>query len=58
MYSHQKGNLINYISPKLEIRKTKNMGRGVFALRDISKNELIIVEKPIVVIEKKEIVTN
>ena len=41
-------NLLNYIHDALEIKITKNMGRGVFATREIYKNELVIIEKPIV----------
>ena len=36
--------MLNYVSG-VEIRGTKERGRGLFATRDIDKDELIIVEK-------------
>ena len=37
----------NYINPNLEIRMTKDKGRGVFAIKPIKKGDLIFTEKPI-----------
>ena len=37
----------NYIHPNLEIRMTKDKGRGVFATKPINPGELIFAEKPI-----------
>ena len=37
----------NYIHPNLEIRMTKDKGRGVFATKLIEPGELIFAEKPI-----------
>ena len=37
---------MNYIN-NLEIKQTKNKGRGIFATKLIKKDELVIVEKPI-----------
>ena len=44
--------VFNYING-LDIRITKNKGRGVFATKAIMKGELIIVEKPIAFYSKK-----
>ena len=40
-------NLINYINKDLEIRITKQKGRGIFAKTKIKQGTLLIVEKPI-----------
>ena len=37
----------NYINPNLEIRMTKDKGRGVFATKPINSGEMIFAEKPI-----------
>ena len=42
----------NYIHPNLEIKMTKNKGRGVFATWDIKKESIIIIERPIVSVDK------
>ena len=44
------GHIANYING-LEIKMTKDKGRGVFATRDLKEGELIIVETPIAYFE-------
>jgi hypothetical protein len=36
---------VDYISPLLEIRKTENKGRGVFATADIKEGTIISAER-------------
>jgi len=47
-------NLFNYVNG-LEIKMTKNKGRGVFATRNLVKDELLIVEKPVASIERTSV---
>ena len=44
----QKYHIINYIHPGLEIKMTKKRGRGIFATKDFTLGDMLIVEKPIV----------
>ena len=43
--------LLNYANG-VQVKLSKERGRGIFAEKDIKKGELIIVEKPIAVVEK------
>ena len=44
--------MINFIDC-LEIKMSKKKGGGMFATRDINKDELLIIEKPIAYIKLK-----
>jgi len=44
-------NIFNYIHPALEIQFTPDMGRGVFATKNISAGSLLIIEKPLAYVE-------
>ena len=40
--------MVNFIHPDLEIKMTKDKGRGVFATKLIKANVILAVERPIV----------
>jgi len=39
--------LYNYVHPGLEIKMTKDKGRGIFCTKDFKKHDLLVVEKPL-----------
>ena len=43
----QETHVLNHIHEALEIRYSKNKGRGVFTTQDLKKGDILIVEKPL-----------
>ena len=35
---------LSYLSPKTEVRESKIHGRGLFAIADIAKNEIVAIK--------------
>ena len=54
MGDYQKAtNILPYING-VQIKISKNKGRGIFAARDISEGEIIIIDKPLAFVTYKK----
>ena len=40
--------ILNFIHPDIEIKMTKDKGRGIFAAKDLMKGDLLLVDTAIV----------